>query len=70
MRFRGYSLDDAGYPTFQHDIIADDGAIISISQQPQPVISNSQIALVDRIELNGPPGRQIVANFAGMKLIP
>ena len=70
VRFRGYSLDDDGYPTFHHDIIADDGAVVSVSQQPQPATSNSQSALVDRIELHGPPGRQIVANFAGMKLIP
>ena len=70
VRFRGYSLDDDGFPTFHHDIIADDGAIISVSQQPQPVISNDRSALVDRIDLAGPPGRQIVGNFAGMKLVP
>ncbi len=70
VRFRGYSLDDDGYPTFHHDVIADDGAIVSVSQQPHPATSSGQQALVDRIDLKGPPGRRIVANFAGMKLVP
>ena len=40
-----------------------------MSQQPQPATSKGQQALVNRIELEGPPGHRIVANFAGMKFV-
>ena len=40
-----------------------------MSQQPHPVRRDGVVSFIRRFELRGTPGRRVVANFAGMKII-
>lgn len=69
VRFRGYSLDHDGYPTIHYDLVGNENEIVSVSQQPHPVRRDGVVSFIRRFELRGSPGRRIVANLAGMRII-
>lgn len=58
-RFRGYRLDAQRRPVFMYDLAAGD-AIIKVEEQPRPSRENGKPKLVERFELQGPPGALVV----------
>lgn len=66
-RFRGYSLDENKYPTFNYDVMGD-GVVVSVREKPRAVIQDGRSYLLREFDLSGPAGAKLIVNLSGTSI--
>ncbi|MEM7228526.1 MAG: hypothetical protein AAF432_06895 [Planctomycetota bacterium] len=59
VRFRGYTVDEAGMPSFRSVLMAD-GTRVDVTERLIPVVRDDRQAMEQRIDLRGAPGTQVI----------
>jgi mono/diheme cytochrome c family protein len=71
VRFKGYTTDDGGLPTFKYQLTPDDGkTVLSITEAPKPATASVVNGLTRKFTVAGPNGKAVWFHVAGVPKEP
>lgn len=63
VRFKGYTTDDTGRPTFKYQLTPDDGkTVLNVTEAPRPATASVVNGLVRKFTVSGPAGKAVWLN--------